>query len=205
MMKKSLSAVLLVLAGYVGGYLSATAPTAAQGSPAADKVLTALPPLAPDQPTKGIYWSSEKLKDAGTKMAARRAANKPMNLAEIRQLVPLPYTRTHTYNLMHRVPTPAGQPSLGEQHDGVTDLYIVIAGSGMTTVGGEIPEKKSSHPGEYTGIIRGGETFPLKAGDILEIPPSVPHATSTGPEGMTYMMVKINVGLYPWSIVGLVK
>jgi len=132
-------------------------------------------------------------------------ANKPMSLTEIRQLVPQPFTRTHIYNLMHRVPTPAGQPALGEQHDGVTDLYIVIAGSGMTTVGGEIPEKKSSNPGEYTGIIKGGETFPLKAGDILEIPPSVPHATSTGPEGMTYMMVKINVGLYPWSIVGMVK
>jgi hypothetical protein len=42
-------------------------------------------------------------------------------------------------------------------------------------------------------------------GDTLEIPPSVPHATSTGPDGMTYVMVKINVGLYPWSIVGMVK
>jgi hypothetical protein len=56
----------------------------------------------------------------------------------------------------------------------VTDLYIVVVGSGMTTVGGEIPTKVSSRPGEYTGVIKAGETFPLKAGDILEIPQSGP-------------------------------
>src|SRR5262245_13208347 len=203
-MKRSLLAVLLVIAGYVGGHLTATPPAAAQGSEGLQN-FNDLPPTAPNQPTKGIYWSSEKLKSAGVTMAARRAANKPMTLAEIRQLVPLPYTRTHTYNLMHRVPTPAGQPSLGEMHDGVTDLYVVIAGSGATTVGGEIPDKNCSRPGECTGTIKGGETFPLKAGDIREIAPSSPHATLTGPEGMTYMMIKVNVGLYPWSQIGMIR
>jgi hypothetical protein len=41
----------------------------------------------------------------------------------------------------------------------------------------------------------------VKPGDILSIPPATAHLTHADPGGLSYMLVKINVGMYPWSIV----
>jgi quercetin dioxygenase-like cupin family protein len=44
--------------------------------------------------------------------------------------------------------------------------------------------------------------FRVKAGDLLNIPANQPHATiADGPDGMTYVLMKVNVGLYPWSLI----
>jgi quercetin dioxygenase-like cupin family protein len=60
-----------------------------------------------------------------------------------------------------------------------------------------------SRPGEYGGNLKGGgKQFKLKAGDLLNIPPNMSHATIPDPdEGMTYVLMKVNVGLYPWSLI----
>ena len=84
----------------------------------------------------------------------------------------------------------------------MTDVYFVTGGSGSVVVGGEIPNRRTVRPGEYSGDpITGGQTFKLEAGDILNIPPNAPHATMADAGGMTYVLMKINVGLYPWSLV----
>jgi mannose-6-phosphate isomerase-like protein (cupin superfamily) len=107
-------------------------------------------------------------------------------------------TRTHSYIMVHRAQS-AGNP---EQHEGVTDVYFVTGGSGTALVGGEIPNRRVVRPGEYAGDpIKGGQAFKLQAGDILNIPPNVPHQTAADAGGMTYVLMKINVGLYPWSLV----
>ena len=111
-------------------------------------------------------------------------------------------TRTHSFILMHRPePRTASQTPNAEQHEGATDIYFVVAGSGTVTVGGEIDSKRASRPGEYTGPIKGGKPFKLQAGDILDIPPNMPHATVPDSGGMTYVLMKVNVGLYPWSLI----
>ena len=51
------------------------------------------------------------------------------------------------------------------------------------------------------GPIKGGTPFKLQAGDILNIPPNMPHATMPDTGGMTYVLMKVNVGLYPWSLI----
>ena len=112
-------------------------------------------------------------------------------------------TPTHSYIMLHRGPTPAGQPLRFEVHEGVTDVYYIAGGSGTVVIDGvlEVEESLSLGPGEVRGTMTGGRQIPLTKGSILNIPPGTSHGTIAGPEGMTYILQKINVGMYPWSLI----
>jgi mannose-6-phosphate isomerase-like protein (cupin superfamily) len=178
------------------------APTAAQSQPAAG----ALPPgdysrmkLAPDQGEPTLFAGAD-LRKAHTELQARAASGQAVS--NPRDLMTPMVTRTHSFILMHRPQLrTATQSPNAEQHEGVTDIYFVVAGSGTVTVGGELETKRIGRPGEYTGPIKGGKPFKLQAGDILDIPPDMPHATVPDAGGMTYILMKVNVGLYPWSLI----
>ena len=106
------------------------------------------------------------------------------------------------FDVVHR-PQTSGEPN-AEQHEGVTDLYVILGGSGTLTVGGEIANRQviPNRPGEYTGRpINKGRSLAVKAGDIVNVPPNTPHASVGDAGGLTYMLIKINVGMYPWSLV----
>ncbi len=200
-MTKSASAVAVgaLLLGYLAGQASIPRGTARaqQAAPAPPPAYTAIP-LAPDQ-GEVTYWSAEDLKDAHAKLSARsqgRILSKP------RDLLRLPMMRTHMFDVVHR--PELTRPATPEQHEGVTDIYVILGGSGTLTVGGEIENRQSlpNRPGEYTGQpIKGGRSFAVKAGDIVDVPANTPHASQGNAGGLTYMLVKINVGLYPWSLV----
>ena len=178
------------------------APTAARGATPA--LAGALPPgeyskiqLSPDQGVPTHYRGAD-LRNAHTQAQAR-AKQGGQGAVVPRDLMKSMVTRTHSYIMVHRggqaKPTP-------EQHEGVTDVYFVTGGSGSVVVGGEIPNRRTVRPGEYSGDpLTGGQTFKLEAGDILNIPPNATHATMADAGGMTYVLMKINVGLYPWSLV----
>ena len=46
----------------------------------------------------------------------------------------------------------------------------------------------------------GGENIKVKPGDLLTIPPNTPHWAQPDPGGLTYVLLKVNVGLYPWPL-----
>jgi len=205
-----------LVAGFLAGYAvgparpvaAGQAPGSAQASGTGQQqVAGALPPgdyskiqLSPDQgePTQFV---GEELRKAHTEFQSR-AARGGQALSNPRDLMKPLVTRTHSFILMHRpeLRTAASAPN-AEQHEGVTDVYIVVAGGGTVTVGGEIENRRTARPGEYGGPLRGGKPFKLKAGDILDIPPNMPHATVPDAGGMTYVLMKVNVGLYPWSLI----
>ena len=179
--------------------------TAQQGSTSQAPLAGALPPgdfskmqLAPDQGEPTLFASAD-LRKAHTELQARAKAGAVSNP---RDLMKPMVTRTHSFILLHRpqLATPTTQPN-AEQHEGATDVYIVMGGSGTVTVGGEIENKRYSRPGEFTGPIKGGKAFKLQAGDVLDIPPNMAHATVPDAGGMTYILMKVNVGLYPWSLI----
>jgi len=195
--------VLMFLAGYAVG---PGRPSAAAQTPAQPPALAgALPPgdyskmqLAPDQGEPTLL-SGEELRKAHTELQARAARGAVSNP---RDLMKPMVTRTHSFILMHRPELrSAGAAPNSEQHEGVTDVYLVVAGSGTVTVGGTIDNRRTVRPGEYVGLISGGKAFKLKTGDILDIPPNMPHATVPDAGGMTYVLMKVNVGLYPWSLI----
>ena len=95
-----------------------------------------------------------------------------------------------------------------EQHAGVYHFYVLTGGAGQMIVGGRIENRKNLMdkdgpvPGENRGQpIVGGQTYNVKAGDWLLIPPDQPHQPKPGPGGFSYMIMKINTGTYPWSLI----
>src|SRR4051812_8550765 len=143
-------------------------------------------------------FSAAELRKAHAELQARAKNGVGSNPRDLMKPV---VTRTHSFVLLHRPELRASASPNAEQHEGVTDVYLVMAGSGTVTVGGELETKRIGRPGEYTGPIKGGKPFKLQAGDILDIPPDTPHATVPDPGGMTYVLMKVNVGLYPWSLI----
>ena len=110
---------------------------------------------------------------------------------------------THSFIMLHRTPRPPGQPLSFELHEGVTDVYYIVGGAGTVIVDGvlEVDEDRSSRPGETLGTMTGGRRIPVTKGSIVNIPPGTSHGTVPGPDGMTYVLQKINVGMYPWSLI----
>jgi hypothetical protein len=51
------------------------------------------------------------------------------------------------------------------------------------------------------GVAGRGHTYQVKAGDWLLIPPDTPHQPKPDPGGFSYFIMKINVGVYPWSLI----
>jgi len=205
--------------GYLAGYAASPAGFAAAGQAAAGAgrgqatgqspaPAGALPPgeyskmqIAPDQ-GEPYAWSIDDMKRAHTALVAR-AAPGGAGGANQRDLFHSLVTRTHSFIMVHRpASVPGSAAPNAEQHEGASDIYFIVGGSGTVTVGGTIENRRISRPGEYGGTISGGKAFKVKAGDILNIPANQPHATmADGPDGMTYVLMKVNVGLYPWSLI----
>jgi mannose-6-phosphate isomerase-like protein (cupin superfamily) len=153
--------------------------------------------LTPDH-GKPSHWSIDRLRQAVAEMKSKEASGQ-MELTYMPMEMPyMPWTPTYFMAYARRA-----HPSRPEQHEGVTDLHYVFEGSATMVLGGEIPAKTSSRaPGEYNGdTIRGGREIRVKAGDILSIPPNVPHSVTPDPGGYSRLNLKINVGLYPWGLI----
>jgi mannose-6-phosphate isomerase-like protein (cupin superfamily) len=153
-------------------------------------------PLNPNQPDRVTHWSVDTFAKVHTELASRAAKGQPLNA---RDLLPLPMARTHGYTAGYRT---GKEPLSAEQHEGVTDVYFIMGGSATMTTGGELVGRRPLIDGEYRGTsVQGGETHRLKAGDVLLVPPNLPHSAQADAGGFSYLLLKINVGLYPWPIV----
>ncbi len=179
------------------------------------------PPLAPDAPPP-THWSIDDVRKAHESMAERasKALAQPGQGSTqafgggglVRER-----TRNFSMSMLYRVHREQPVLSLtkvnsvwddAEQHAGVYDFYVFTGGTGEMIVGGKIAnrqnlmDKDGPVPGEYRGQpIIDGQTFKIKPGDWLLIPPDAPHQPKPDPGGFSYMILKINVGMYPWSLI----
>ncbi len=157
--------------------------------------------LSPDQGSI-VYWPAESLQHAHEALAKRAAAGE--SVADPREFVAIPATRTHAYNFLHRVVGKNGQPPGVEFHTGNTDIYFIVGGSATLMTEGEIESREPipNRPGEERGtLIKNGKPFTMRPGDVVNMPPLVPHQSLPGPGGFTYMLIKVNTGTYPWSLI----
>lgn len=83
-----------------------------------------------------------------------------------------------------------GQP---EWHETEADVFIVQSGSGTLLVGGTLVGGETTAPHEKrNGTIQGGIRQKLTAGDVVRIPPRVPHQVLLdGGKEFTYLVVKV--------------
>ncbi|HEX4546575.1 MAG TPA: AraC family ligand binding domain-containing protein [Candidatus Acidoferrum sp.] len=178
------------------------------------------PTLAPDAPPT-TYWNIDDIRKAHTELAekAMKAAAEagsgssqsfgggPVHIS----------TRNFSIFMLYRLHRDQPVPSLtkvnsvwddAEMHAGAYDFYVITGGTGEMIVGGKIANRQNLRdkdgiiPGEYRGQpVVGGQTYKVKAGDWLLIPPDTPHQPKPDPGGFSYMIMKINVGVYPWSLI----
>ena len=148
-----------------------------------------------------LYWPADQLQHAREEL--ERIAKAGGSVADPRDLVAIPATRTHAYNVLHRVVGKDGNPPAVEFHEGNTDVYFVMGGTATLATGGEIQNRRPSpgRPGEENGtLIIGGDRLPMAAGDVVNMPPLTPHQSLPSPDGYTYFLVKVNTEHYPWEL-----
>jgi mannose-6-phosphate isomerase-like protein (cupin superfamily) len=133
--------------------------------------------------------------------------------------------RTHsivaTFREKYPTPRPSNRAGVvsrvddADQHEGVTDFYVMVGGTGQMITDGQIQNRVYGHSprsafankakvteiyaGEFNGQpVVNGRVHDLKAGDWLAIPPNVPHWPGYEPrDGLMYLNLKINLGFYP--------
>ena len=178
------------------------------------------PPLHPDPPGRPRHWSVDEIAGIYDARVARLRAPDATGPAAAARFDGQSF-RTHSIALLGRVEHPSARPSnvIGvtsrfddaDLHEGVSDFYVMAGGTGRVAAGGYIENRQQGRlpfapaaptvllPGEFNGQpLRDATVFEVEAGDWVAIPPNVPHAPGFGPrEYLMYMMLKVNIGLYP--------
>lgn len=100
-----------------------------------------------------------------------------------------------TIVILRRIPGQTPDSSL--LHDRVTEVYQIITGAGMFETGGTLMDGK---PVDLTteaagpsvrGTIQGGESRRIGPGDVVVIPPGLPHRFSKLDGTITYLVTRI--------------
>jgi mannose-6-phosphate isomerase-like protein (cupin superfamily) len=102
--------------------------------------------------------------------------------------------------VLHRAAT-AKQTAIA--HAQVTEVYHIIDGSGTFVTGGAIvdatpvPSDSETHkvlvgPSTTGPSVRGGQSRKIGPGDVIVIPPGVPHWFSSVESDMNYLVVRVD-------------
>jgi mannose-6-phosphate isomerase-like protein (cupin superfamily) len=129
------------------------------------------------------YWTATDLRSAEAKELTPQA-KAAANGVGSKTFMDL---RTHKVMMAHRE-----KPGTPELHKGETDVFMIQSGGGILQVGGEILDRKDSAGGATGSSIRGGEQHMMAVGDVINIPPNVPHNWLLTPgQSVTYFIVKV--------------
>jgi mannose-6-phosphate isomerase-like protein (cupin superfamily) len=93
----------------------------------------------------------------------------------------------------HRIATARRNgPGESELHRNERDVFYILAGEATFVMGGEMEQPREVKPGDWRGTgIAGGDVFELRAGDVITIPPGVPHWFREVPRQIDYFVVKV--------------
>ena len=117
---------------------------------------------APSAPTdKATYFANSDLQNVWKNLEARQVLNKRV-------------LEGGAYSINIRIVKPTDAPLV---HAKSLDIWLVTAGSATAVTGGQLLEvKKRPNSDDAAGTsIKGGAEQALKAGDVLYVPPGVPH------------------------------
>ena len=97
--------------------------------------------------------------------------------------------KNHRFRMIYR--DADGYP---EQHDNIVDVVMVQSGEGALQLGGTmVKPEASTGKGEWKGErLDGGDRYQLKVGDVVHIPPKIPHAFLVAKgKHITYVLLKL--------------
>lgn len=101
-----------------------------------------------------------------------------------------PLANMGNYTFARVMRTASGQ---AEVHDNMADIMIVESGEPTLVAGGTVVDGKTTAPHETRGAsISGGTEHKLGPGDVLTIPPKMPHQMKLDPgKQVTYLAMKV--------------
>lgn len=134
--------------------------------------------LAQDS-SKIVYYTGKQIETDIRKAPANEIGESEINLIE--------RTPQHAGILLRRT-----KPGKAESHATEADVWYVIDGGCVLTVGGSVLDGKQTSPGQTQGTaITGGTDYKLGKGDFMRIPPGVPHWVKKIEGGeLVYIVVK---------------
>ena len=105
--------------------------------------------------------------------------------------------------LARRGPLSAPGPRSVAEHDLVTEIYVVLSGSGTNVTGPELVDKQRrppdyravqflNGPGNNAAAIRNGITHELEPGDVFVIPAGTGHQFTKIDDHITYLMIRVD-------------
>jgi hypothetical protein len=95
--------------------------------------------------------------------------------------------------------TPSG--ATGIAHDGQTETYVIVSGSGVLITGGQILNGNRSAPQSNVTLVLNGPSCSgaivgdvvsreVRVGDVIIIPAGVPHGWSSIPDHVDYLSIR---------------
>ena len=108
----------------------------------------------------------------------------------------------YTLNSRPTKPPEPATPVMGWYHNDIAEVYIIASGAGTWRVGGEIEDPKADDlngrsvkevrgPG-VVGVLKGFTDQKIAAGDVLIVPPGVPHSPGVMAEQAKIIRVVID-------------
>ena len=131
---------------------------------------------------QGLYvWKAAELK-AFSKTLAPKINDKKVATQDI--------AKNGNYRFMVAHREGSGE---AEYHAVDADIFVVQSGTATLVYGGDMVDAKDSGANEKRGpSIKGGLEKTLAAGDVVTIPPKVPHQVMLAPgKEFTYFVVKV--------------
>ena len=84
-----------------------------------------------------------------------------------------------------------------ESHDDSDDVYYVLEGAAMLTLGGQLDSPRETSAGEWRSPrILGGQTFEIKKGDLIIVPRGTPHHRVNA-KGKEFSLILIKIFAEP--------
>lgn len=133
-------------------------------------------------PAGYTHWTVEQIQDRERTLPAKMSKVKVATES-------LGGWGNHSMSLVHR--EGSGQAEL---HETQSDILFIRSGEASIVVGGTIPDGRRTTAHEIRGSkIEGGETQPLRPGDVLHIAPKTPHQMLLDPgHKLDYYAVKVD-------------
>lgn len=128
-------------------------------------------------------WTAASLRELDQTLKPETAAN--AHHIAVRRLADFPQD---TFMLARRE-----ADGVVEWHENQADVFFVQSGSATLLVGGTMVGGETTEPHEKrNGAIQGGVRRKLSAGDVVRIPPQVPHQILLdGSPDFTYFVIKV--------------
>ena len=146
--------------------VAVAAALAASASPAvlpAEAAAPAAAPAAAHVPTdRASYFGNSDLQTIWKDLESRQVINQRI-------------VEGGSYSVNVRIVRPSDAPLV---HKNSADVWLVMAGTATAVTGGELLNAAQRPNSDDTAgtAIRGGTDQPLKPGDVVFVPPGVPHA-----------------------------